>query len=98
MKKLLATLLVFVTTITSFAACDLTSFTSNQTSQNESTDSRNENTVEKLNMLKLAENIDGIAQYDISNNKVFGSAYFVYQDGDCLGCVLLPMMLIHFYR
>ncbi len=28
----------------------------------------------------LSQNIDEIAQYDFSNNKVFGSAYFVYQD------------------
>ena len=30
----------------------------------------------------LAENIDRIAQYDLDNHKVFGSAYFVYCQGD----------------
>ena len=32
----------------------------------------------------LNENIDSIAQYDISNQKTFGSAYFVYQNGDTI--------------
>lgn len=32
-------------------------------------------------MNSLSANIDEIAQYDFSNNKVFGSAYYVYQDG-----------------
>ncbi len=31
---------------------------------------------------RLNENIDRIAQYDMSNRKVFGSAYCVYQDGN----------------
>ncbi len=30
---------------------------------------------------RLQEKIDGIAEYDFSNHKVFGSAYWVYQDG-----------------
>ena len=30
---------------------------------------------------ELCENIDRIASYDITNNKVFGSAYYVYCDG-----------------
>lgn len=34
-----------------------------------------------LNCELLTKNIDRIAEYDFSNNKVFGSAYFVYQDG-----------------
>ena len=37
----------------------------------------------KLNKTLLCENIDRIAKYDFSRNKVFGSAYFVYQEG-CL--------------
>ena len=32
----------------------------------------------------LSENIDCIAKYDFSNNKIFGSAYLVYQDGIAL--------------
>lgn len=32
----------------------------------------------------LAENIDSVAQYDISNRKVFGSAYFVYHNGETI--------------
>lgn len=34
-----------------------------------------------LNMVSLSENIDEIAEYDLSQKKVFGSAYYVYQDG-----------------
>ncbi len=30
----------------------------------------------------LVKNIDAVAQYDFSNNKVFGSAYYVYQEGN----------------
>lgn len=33
----------------------------------------------KLDVEKLLKNIDEAAQYDLTNNKVFGSAYFVYQ-------------------
>ncbi len=32
-------------------------------------------------MSSLAENIEEVLQYDISKNKVFGSAYYVYRDG-----------------
>ena len=47
-----------------------------------------------LRVKRLAENIDSIAQYDIINNKVFGSAYYVYQEGNltlerCYGTFLL---------
>ena len=35
-----------------------------------------------LNEKQLVENIDRIAHYDFLNNKVFGSAYFVYQAGN----------------
>ena len=34
-----------------------------------------------LDFEQLQEKIDGIAEYDFSNHKVFGSAYWVYQDG-----------------
>jgi len=30
----------------------------------------------------LIQNIDNIAQYDFANNKVFGSAYYVFQEGN----------------
>ncbi len=40
--------------------------------------------MQKLNKTLLYENIDRIAQYDFSKNKVFGSAYYVYQE-DYLG-------------
>ena len=36
--------------------------------------------MQKLNKTLLYENIDRIAQYDFSKNKVFGSAYYVYQE------------------
>lgn len=34
-----------------------------------------------LNEKFLSENIDSIAEYDVSNHKIFGSAYYVYQKG-----------------
>ena len=37
--------------------------------------------MKKLDFKKLADNIDSIAGYDLSNNKIFGSAYAIYQDG-----------------
>ena len=36
------------------------------------------------NQAKLMENIDCIAKYDFDNKKVFGSAYYVYNDGQIL--------------
>ena len=36
-------------------------------------------TIKLLNETLLTQNIDSIAKYDFDNNKVFGSAYFVYQ-------------------
>ena len=49
--------------------------------------------MKQLDFNVLAENIDKIAEYDFSNNKVFGSAYYVYQDGvefeKCYGTVSL---------
>ena len=45
----------------------------------------------RLSYHSLSENIDSVAQYDISNKKVFGCAYFVYHDGNtiekCYGTV-----------
>ena len=45
-----------------------------------------------LNSILLAENVQAIAQYDIERKKVFGSAYFVYQENNlafeaCYGTV-----------
>lgn len=37
--------------------------------------------MERLDVNRISENIDSAASYDISNNKVFGSAYYVYYDG-----------------
>jgi CubicO group peptidase (beta-lactamase class C family) len=49
--------------------------------------------MQQFDMGNLSENIDSIAQYDISNNKVFGSAYYVYCNGKtiekCYGTVSL---------
>ncbi|MBO4251184.1 MAG: serine hydrolase [Clostridia bacterium] len=43
--------------------------------------SEQEDQIERLDIEVLAANIDMVAQYDLSQNKVFGSAYCVYQDG-----------------
>ena len=49
--------------------------------------------MKQIDMERLSANIDCIAQYDTSNNKAFGSAYAVYQDGflleKCYGTVSL---------
>lgn len=37
--------------------------------------------MKKLNLELLENNIDAVAEYDLNNNKVFGSAYCVWQDG-----------------
>lgn len=37
--------------------------------------------MKELDLTKLSENIDEIAKYDFDRNKVFGSAYYVYQNG-----------------
>ena len=51
--------------------------------------------MKQFDMGKLSENIDSIAQYDISNNKVFGSAYYVYCNGKtiekCYGTASLTL-------
>ena len=38
--------------------------------------------MKSIDMRRLADNIENIAEYDFSNNKVFGSAYYVYSDGE----------------
>ena len=35
----------------------------------------------RLDWNRLSETVDAAAAYDFSNHKVFGSAYYVYQDG-----------------
>lgn len=60
-----------------------------------------------LNAERLAENVDNIVQYDFLNNKVFGSAYYVYQEGNltlerCYGTAALnanaPVMNTTLFR
>ena len=50
-------------------------------SASESTSTIKENALDKTTLTK---NIDEIAQYDFDNNKVFGSAYYVYDNGETL--------------
>ena len=38
--------------------------------------------MKKLDRNKLMKNIEEIASYDLNENNVFGSSYFVFQDGD----------------
>lgn len=38
--------------------------------------------MKKLNLALLEKNINAVAEYDFANNKVFGSAYCVYQGGE----------------
>lgn len=56
-------------------------------------DKKEDEGMNQFDINKLFENIDSVAQYDISNNKVFGSAYCVYCDGKtvekCYGTVSL---------
>lgn len=40
--------------------------------------------MKSLDLARLSENIDRIAEYDFSSNKIFGSAYLIYQDGTAL--------------
>lgn len=49
-----------------------------------------------LNGILLAENVQAIAQYDIERKKVFGSAYYVYQENnlafeECYGTVSIEL-------
>lgn len=46
----------------------------------------------RLDKIRLADNLEKIAQYDITRNKTLGAAYFVYQEGNfalekCYGTV-----------
>ena len=50
-------------------------------SASESTSTIKENALDKTTLIK---NIDEIAKYDFDNNKVFGSAYYVYDNGETL--------------
>ena len=72
MKKWLALFLSLLTTMAFFAACG---------SNNQAGNSQNNQKIERLNMSRLTDNIQEVLQYDISKNKLFGSAYYVYQDG-----------------
>lgn len=38
--------------------------------------------MKQLDREKLIKNIDGVAEYDFAENKVFGSAYLIWQDGE----------------
>ena len=78
MKKLLSTLVTLLTAMTCLTSCSLLDFVFQEQSDSSVSES---NTIVRLNMDSLAKNIDQVAQYDISNNKVFGAAYYVYQDG-----------------
>ena len=71
MKKLLSIVLALSTTIMSCSSC---SFLRDNIFPNTNNSSQMDN-ITRLDMEKLAKNIDKFAQYDFSQNKVFGSAY-----------------------
>ena len=77
MKKILSVLLALLTTTSLFCSCGAGS----QGSSTNSSTSQGGDEMKRLDMALLADNIDEIAQYDMDNNKIFGSAYYVYQDG-----------------
>ena len=79
MKKLLSLLLALSATVSSFGSCSYVETIFNQDTTNSSQIDMN---IRRLDMNKLAENIDAAAEYDFAYNKVFGSAYYVYQDGN----------------
>jgi CubicO group peptidase (beta-lactamase class C family) len=74
-EKIVATLLASTLLL---GGCALP-FGPNGQSASESTSAVKENA---LNKTILTKNIDDIAQYDFDNNKVFGSAYYVYDNGE----------------
>ena len=76
-EKIIATLLA---TSLLLGGCALPFGPSGQ-SASKSTSAVKENA---LNKTTLTKNIDEIAQYDFDNNKVFGSAYYVYDNGETL--------------
>ena len=73
-EKIIATLLA---TTLLFGGCAIP-FGKGQNAS-ESTSTIKENALDKTTLIK---NIDEIAQYDFDNNKVFGSAYYVYDNGE----------------
>lgn len=98
MKKLLSMLLALLTTATCATSCSLINLgglgASNPQSQTtDSSNSESANNITRLDMTNLAKNIDEVAKYDFSNDKVFGAAYYVYQDGvefeKCYGAAAL---------
>ena len=76
-EKIIATLLA---TTLLLGGCALPFGPTGQ-SASESTSTIKENALDKTTLTK---NIDEIAQYDFDNNKVFGSAYYVYDNGETL--------------
>lgn len=77
MKKILSILLALFSVMTCLTSCQ----SGTQSQSTDSSISQGGENMQRLDMAKLSENIDEIAAYDMSNNKVFGSAYYVYQDG-----------------
>lgn len=77
MKKILSLLLALLITMTLWGCGSQGSKVATDAS-----DSQNNSNIKRLDMISLSQNIDEIAQYDLSNNKVFGAAYYVYQDGE----------------
>ena len=77
MKKILSLLLALLTTTMFLGSCGA----GKQNQATDSSTSQGGDDMKQLDMTRLTENIDEIAQYDITNNKIFGSAYYVYQDG-----------------
>ena len=80
MKKILSAVLALLIAAVFLVSCN--SVQSGQDAQ-----------IERLDMEALAANIDAVAGYDLSQNKVFGAAYYVYQDGvayeKCFGTTAL---------
>lgn len=82
MKKLLSIALAALTTSMFLGSCSAGNQDSAGPSSGSQSSSEIENeNIKRLDMESLAKNIDEIAQYDLAQNKVFGAAYYVYQDG-----------------
>ena len=80
MKKKLSIAAAVLTAIMAFGVCGA-GCNGSQNQGATSSEEQNGENIMKLDMVTLAENIDKAAQYDFVTNKVFGSAYYVYQDG-----------------
>ncbi|MBO5737701.1 MAG: beta-lactamase family protein, partial [Clostridia bacterium] len=81
MKKQLIALLLTSTLF--LGGCSMLPFGNESQASSEITSEVNEvKTVLDKNV--LTKNIDEIAKYDFDNNKVFGSAYFVYDNGETI--------------